>query len=143
MVSLEGNFNPNQVHFNEFLHYVYRPIFLVELAKESWHDLAEVSVPGPILTLWRHLSAYHVPSLLLRISNAIWEHKDELLKMPTEEQKQATATHMMAYYHLLRMAYAVDGMMVHLTTSRQPRNFPANIALQNFTSCKNFHAINC
>jgi hypothetical protein len=77
----------------------------------------------------------------LRVSNAICEHKAKFLKMPTEEQKQATAARMMADHHLPRMAYAVDGMMARFDTA--PRNFPANIGLQDFTCRKNFYAINC
>jgi hypothetical protein len=49
MVSIEGNLNPNQAHSNESFtlrfaakFFLQRPNFLVELAEESWLDLAAV-----------------------------------------------------------------------------------------------------
>jgi hypothetical protein len=47
----------------------------------------------------------------------------------------------MERFLLPRFAYAVDGMMVRFDCA--PRDFPANIDLQDFNCRKNFYALNC
>jgi hypothetical protein len=76
-----------------------------------------------------------------RVSWAICEHKAAHLKMPSEEQMQATAARIMERFELPRFAFAVDGMMVRFDLA--PRNVPANINLQDFNCRKNFYALNC
>lgn len=76
-----------------------------------------------------------------RVSWAICQHKAAHLKMPSEEQKQATAARMMQDHQLPRFAFAVDGMMVRFDSA--PRDFPDTIGLQDFNCRKNFYALNC
>jgi hypothetical protein len=76
-----------------------------------------------------------------RVSWAICQHKAAHLKLPSEEQKQATAARMMQDHQLPRFAFAVDGMMVRFDSA--PRDFPDTIGLQDFNCRKNFYALNC
>ena len=75
------------------------------------------------------------------VSYAICQHKANFLKMPSEEQMHATAARMMNRFHLPRFAFAVDGMMVRFDNA--PRDFPPNLAKQDFNCRKNFYAFNC
>jgi hypothetical protein len=59
------------------------------------------------------------------------------LKMPSGEQKQATAARMMQKYQLPWF-----GMMVRGFDSA-PHDFPETIGLQDFNCRKNFYALNC
>jgi len=76
------------------------------------------------------------------VSWAICEHKNKFLKMPSEEEMEATAVRMMDRFHLPRFALAVDGMMVKFDNA--PRDIPAaaNLVPQDFNCRKNFYAFN-
>jgi hypothetical protein len=77
------------------------------------------------------------------VSWAICQHKNSFLKMPSEEEMEATAGRMMDRFHLPRFALAVDGMMVKFDNA--PRDIPAaaNLVPQDFNCRKNFYAFNC
>jgi hypothetical protein len=63
------------------------------------------------------------------------------LKMPSEDQMQATTSQIMERFLLPRFTIAVDGMMVRFDGGW--RSFLANINLQDFKCRKNFYALNC
>jgi DDE superfamily endonuclease len=88
--------------------------------------------------------SYHAAwSAIDRVTDALCDLKNHVIRLPTEREMEGTARRMYAKYQLPGFAYAVDGMLVRFDGA--PRSIPEGPGLpnlQNFFTRKMFYGLN-
>ena len=84
------------------------------------------------MTAWRSIR---------RVTTCLASLKEQVIRMPTNEEAEATARRLEAIYHLPGFAFGVDGTVVKFEDA--PREIPDNTVQQDFWCRKMHYAINC
>lgn len=82
--------------------------------------------------------------VIYRVRDRLLQHRDTFIRMPTAEERDATAAWIERKFHIPGIAYGVDGMLARLEDV--PRDLPVGPGLpnkQNFWTRKSCPAINC
>ena len=76
-----------------------------------------------------------------RVTSELADLKGQVIRMPTDEECEATARRLEGRYHLPGFAFGVDGTVVKFEVA--PREIPDDTVQQDFWCRKMHYAINC
>ena len=86
------------------------------------------------------VSQFAARQALKDVTEALLQHRNRYIFMPTNEEMQETAERMHETFKLPRFALGVDGVMLKFEAA--PRKIPGNLHQQLFWCRKQFYAIN-
>ena len=80
-------------------------------------------------------------NIIMRVTDAIIEYKDQFVYLPSREEMRKTADKMLLKYKLPNFALAIDG--IHLRLGGKPHGIPDHHTQQHYFCRKQFYSINC